>query len=203
MKYWPLPILQQALEQTALNASRPVKELVRELRPDLELEDFWQSVEANLRSGRVRMIFVADRLPRAGGDGVLFTFEIDHLPAGKDPYLVEVTHRGQLQAHKADDNDYIVIGSIGDSLMATSTQREERNTMHGHRKHSGRGKNGRNARIVVAVVLGGDRGRPAVWLQHHPSGRGPGGPPGRRHRPHRHRSHAGHPSDGPLTAGTA
>ena len=63
VKYWPPELLRQATEQTAGLSGRTVEESLQELRPDLDPEEFWKSVEANLRSGRIRMLFVADRLP--------------------------------------------------------------------------------------------------------------------------------------------
>ncbi len=38
-------------------------ELLQELRADLDPDAFWQSVETNLKAGRLRMILVADALP--------------------------------------------------------------------------------------------------------------------------------------------
>lgn len=63
VKYWPLELLQQSLEQTASAAGKPVEELIRELQSDLDPAEFWKSVETNLKSGRIRMVFVADALP--------------------------------------------------------------------------------------------------------------------------------------------
>jgi hypothetical protein len=63
VKYWPLSLLRQSLEQTASAVEKQTEELLRDLRPDLEAEGYWKSVEANLKAGRIRMIFVADALP--------------------------------------------------------------------------------------------------------------------------------------------
>jgi len=62
--YWPIDSIVSDFE---LNISRaggdPDEHLARFLegRPP---EAFWRQVEANLRSGRIRMLFVADRIPR-------------------------------------------------------------------------------------------------------------------------------------------
>ena len=62
--YWPIDRIIQAYKETSATAG---------IEPDLNLADFlegadpeafWRSVEANLRSGRVRMLFVADRIPK-------------------------------------------------------------------------------------------------------------------------------------------
>lgn len=37
--------------------------MIEDVAPGVDPEDFWASVEQNLRSGHVRMVFVADRLP--------------------------------------------------------------------------------------------------------------------------------------------
>jgi hypothetical protein len=63
VKYWPLPLLRQSLERRATEERKPVEELLGELRPGLEPEEFWKTVESNLMAGRIRMIFVADALP--------------------------------------------------------------------------------------------------------------------------------------------
>lgn len=60
--YWPLSTLQDALERTAEGTHKSADELIGTVWSG-EVEDFWRSVEANLRAGRVRLVFVADRLP--------------------------------------------------------------------------------------------------------------------------------------------
>lgn len=63
VKYWPIEALQEALTKRALASNRDVAELVKDLDPDLELAEFWRRVEDNLRTGNVRLLFVADALP--------------------------------------------------------------------------------------------------------------------------------------------
>ncbi len=63
VKHWPLSLIRQALETRATQENTAVEAMLAELRPGLEPEDFWKSVESNLISGRIRMIFVADALP--------------------------------------------------------------------------------------------------------------------------------------------
>ncbi len=63
VKYWPIETLRASLEKTAADTGTTGDELVRLHRPDLEPEDFWRVVGDNLASGRIRMVFVADKLP--------------------------------------------------------------------------------------------------------------------------------------------
>ncbi|MCW2903274.1 MAG: hypothetical protein JWO67_5539 [Streptosporangiaceae bacterium] len=63
VKYWPLISLQQSLAQTAAEENTSPEELIEELHPGLDPDEFWRTVETNLKAGRVRLIFVADRLP--------------------------------------------------------------------------------------------------------------------------------------------
>ena len=63
VKYWPIEALQQALAKRAASSGRDLTLLIKDLDPDLEVADFWQRVENNLRTGNVRLLFVADSLP--------------------------------------------------------------------------------------------------------------------------------------------
>jgi hypothetical protein len=48
-----------------------------------------------------------------GTNGCALAYTISGLPAGKDVYMVEVSHRGMLQATKVSDSKYVVLGDIG------------------------------------------------------------------------------------------
>jgi len=62
--YWPVAELRQALDLSSMAMGGPTgEELVSDFTSGLDVEDFWRQVEVNLRSGRVRLIFVADVLP--------------------------------------------------------------------------------------------------------------------------------------------
>ena len=63
VRYWPLEILQQSLEQEAGRLGKTSEQLLTEHQPDLDAEQFWANVHANLTAGRIRMLFVADALP--------------------------------------------------------------------------------------------------------------------------------------------
>jgi hypothetical protein len=63
--YWPLPRLIEAFQRTAAdNDASPEERLTGWLGPEHDAETSWQQVESNLRSGRIRMVFVADRIPK-------------------------------------------------------------------------------------------------------------------------------------------
>jgi hypothetical protein len=72
IQYWPIDRLRQAAAETASNQGKSLDEqiltLVAAEESDFEaetaIEDFWSQVETNLRSGKVRLVFVADELPR-------------------------------------------------------------------------------------------------------------------------------------------
>ncbi len=61
VRYWPEDRLRQAFTEThkddAIDALRTL------LGPGDDIDDFWSRVQANLRSGRIRMVFVADEIP--------------------------------------------------------------------------------------------------------------------------------------------
>jgi hypothetical protein len=69
VRYWPLAVLRQWLQQRAEERSSEAGELLTEenllaeLRPDVDPLEFWKAVETNLSAGRIRMLFVADELP--------------------------------------------------------------------------------------------------------------------------------------------
>lgn len=62
--YWKIEKIISAYNATCIAAGDdPVSELASFLDGEA-VEDFWRQVEANLRSGRIRMVFVADRVPK-------------------------------------------------------------------------------------------------------------------------------------------
>lgn len=71
-QYWPTDRLRQAAAETAQGEGKSLDEEIRTLTgnedPDLDegtdIEDYWDQVEANLRAGNVRLIFVADEVPK-------------------------------------------------------------------------------------------------------------------------------------------
>jgi hypothetical protein len=69
VKYWPIAQLRQSLAQTVDSADcgdapkKSIDEVLSAFLLGQDIEEYWKKVEANLRSGRVRMVFVADALP--------------------------------------------------------------------------------------------------------------------------------------------
>lgn len=58
--YWPVEMLRARLEESQ---KAPEQELYEFLGSGVDLNDFWQKVKTNLQAGRVRLIFVADKVP--------------------------------------------------------------------------------------------------------------------------------------------
>lgn len=60
--YWPVDQLVEAFSATVTKAGGEPEQRLAEFLLDKAPESFWRQVDANLRSGRVRMVFVADRI---------------------------------------------------------------------------------------------------------------------------------------------
>lgn len=57
--YWPIESLIAAYEASTPDHAALLADFLGEREPDA----FWRALEANLRAGRIRMVFVADRIP--------------------------------------------------------------------------------------------------------------------------------------------
>jgi hypothetical protein len=67
IEYWGMDKLRQAARETASNQGASLDEAIGKLleRDDASIiENYWQRVESNLRSGKVRLLFVTDETPR-------------------------------------------------------------------------------------------------------------------------------------------
>jgi hypothetical protein len=63
--YWPIETLRGAFERRCERDGRdPDVELAAVLDPDADAETFWEQAAANLKAGRIRLVFVADEIPR-------------------------------------------------------------------------------------------------------------------------------------------
>ena len=61
--YWPLSSLIEAFHATCMGRGEAPEDVLEQfLGEQWDAESFWQQVEANLRAGRIRMVFVADRI---------------------------------------------------------------------------------------------------------------------------------------------
>ncbi len=62
--YWPTGALAARFEQACLSRQAdPAEELAQFLEADTTPTEFWSQVEANLRSGLIKLVFVADAIP--------------------------------------------------------------------------------------------------------------------------------------------
>ncbi len=64
LSYWPAEQLRDRfLERGRKSDQSPQETLAGDLGEEVEWETYWACVKTNLQSGRVRLIFVADRIP--------------------------------------------------------------------------------------------------------------------------------------------
>src|SRR4051812_42758545 len=63
VRYWPIAELQDRWQRSSGGAQPADQALAALVGTEVNADEFWQRVEANLRAGRVRMLFVADRIP--------------------------------------------------------------------------------------------------------------------------------------------
>lgn len=63
--FWPIQTITHAFERRCeRDGLHPEAELAAVIDPDQDAETFWQQVAANLQAGRIRLVFVADEVPR-------------------------------------------------------------------------------------------------------------------------------------------
>ncbi|WP_051329226.1 hypothetical protein [Geminicoccus roseus] len=62
--YWSIEQIIAAFHATAQRDGKEPDELLSSFLEGADPEAYWRQVEANLRSGRIRMLFVADRIPK-------------------------------------------------------------------------------------------------------------------------------------------
>ena len=60
--YWPVELLVSSFEASK-SSPEDAEATLREFLGGGDIEPFWRQVESNLKAGRVRMVFVADRIP--------------------------------------------------------------------------------------------------------------------------------------------
>ncbi|MFO7539058.1 MAG: hypothetical protein R6X32_13520 [Chloroflexota bacterium] len=72
-EYWPMDRLRQAATETASSRNLDIDSQIENLlgldgeeaqEEEEHIETFWKEVETNLRQGRIRLLFVADAIPR-------------------------------------------------------------------------------------------------------------------------------------------
>jgi hypothetical protein len=65
-KYWGIDRLRQAATETAAKLGKSLDDQVADLLGDSrepDIDGYWQQVESNLKTGNVRLVFVADQIP--------------------------------------------------------------------------------------------------------------------------------------------
>jgi hypothetical protein len=63
--YWPIEKIRQAFfERVQKEGKNPDNELINLIGEDADIEAFWSNVEINLKTGNLRLLFVADEIPK-------------------------------------------------------------------------------------------------------------------------------------------
>lgn len=61
--FWPIDHIVAGLNDTAVQNGIPSEKLLADFIGSIEPDSYWRQVEANLRSGRIRLVFVSDQIP--------------------------------------------------------------------------------------------------------------------------------------------
>ncbi len=62
--YWPVEKMQASFERRCADEElEPLDVLVKSLGAKVDLDAFWQQAKTNLHAGKIRMVFVADKIP--------------------------------------------------------------------------------------------------------------------------------------------
>jgi hypothetical protein len=118
VRYWPLPDVRTALEDRASHDEKTVEELLSsELGWELSADQFLDQLYGNLRSGHVRLIFVADALPER------LCRIIEFLNEQMSPAEVLGVELRQFQG---DGHTVYVPRVVGRTSMAVATKSESR-----------------------------------------------------------------------------
>ncbi|MDD3135936.1 MAG: hypothetical protein PHF57_02505 [Methanoregula sp.] len=65
IEYWKISEIKVQFEQQCLDAGKTGSDVVQEaLGRDIEYEKIWEQIESNLKTGKLRLLFVADEIPR-------------------------------------------------------------------------------------------------------------------------------------------
>ncbi len=63
--YWPVEEIKAKFEaRSEANGEDPEEMLTTLIGEEQTIDDFWQTVKTNLRSGKIRMVFLADNIPK-------------------------------------------------------------------------------------------------------------------------------------------
>jgi hypothetical protein len=62
-KYWPVERLRHLIEEAGASDDLAGDDPVTRMWPEVDVDEYWRKVQTNLDAGRIRMLFVADRIP--------------------------------------------------------------------------------------------------------------------------------------------
>lgn len=178
--YWPIGQIIAAHRDTAGALGRDPDEELAMFLEGADVESFWKQVEANLRSGRVRMLFVADRISKELTRIVEFlneqmrpaevlAIELEHFIAANGtrtlvPRLVGSTARAQsvksIAAPAVPVNEPEWLASLGERHGAQTAQGAER-VMSWFRENGCQVQHTKTQDAFVATVAGSN-GKP-IW----------------------------------------
>ncbi|MEU9250360.1 hypothetical protein AB0D66_00740 [Streptomyces sp. NPDC048270] len=113
-RYWPAALLQRTFEESCAMDGRPLEDAYRELLGGQSPEEFWVTVEERLAAGRMRLLFVADRIPLELRAIVEF---LNRQLRQTDVYAVELT-----QYRGSGDHRVLVPRVHGEVATANKTQ---------------------------------------------------------------------------------
>jgi hypothetical protein len=192
-RYWPMDRI-RALAAARVGGVDELDEAIRELLEpsgqDADVESYWARVEENLRAGRVRLLFVADELPRELRRVIEFLnehmpkidvlgVEIRHYAGGKMralvPRVIGATERARQEkvapAPRQRTSEEAFLSTLPDEealfvAEVLSTARTEGLTTCWRTKGfsiRARMPNGQMASLLNMYPLG-TKGRPMAWL---------------------------------------
>jgi hypothetical protein len=135
--YWPVERIISAYSQTSVFEGRDPDEALSDFLGGSAAEGFWRQVEANLKSGRIRMLFVADRIPSELSRIVEFlneqmrpaevlAIEVEHFLAANGtrtlvPRLVGATARAQTVKSVQAPLDPVIQSRKGNGCKVSGT----------------------------------------------------------------------------------
>ncbi len=158
--YWPLDRLRSTFEANCKARGRePETTLLESFDPGIDPEEFWQRATTNLQAGKVRLIFVADKIPAE------LRRIVEFLNEQMNPAEVLAI---EIRQHVADDLIAFVPRLIGQTAQA---QRAKSSVTGARRKWDEasffddlRGRRGIEASVVAEKILDwAQRGATYVW----------------------------------------
>lgn len=114
--YWSIEQLKEWFSKANIAAGSTASEALRSLvGDDIDPDAYWSRVEANLRSGRIRMVFVVDDMPPELLR--IVEFLAAHLKEGTEVYAVEV------RQHVGDSGQVLATSVVGKPANTSTVSR--------------------------------------------------------------------------------